>query len=88
MIPFHTQFDWRALDAATGHEVVDGGVIVVQFKGACQADLMPPYEPGGGSLGLTHITDGQILPFAEVDCDKIRKLMATELMFTPSSSAH
>jgi hypothetical protein len=30
-------------------------------------------------LGSTHIADGRILPFADVDCDRIRELMASSL---------
>jgi len=82
MRPFHMRFDWRSLDRATGHEVVDE-VMVVHFKGACQADPPVTAGPRAGTLGWTHVTDGEILPFADVDCDKIREVMAQTLSISP-----
>jgi len=74
MLPFHLRFDWRALDSASGHDVV-AQIMVVSFKGACQADSPLRPDPSVRMLGATHIADGEILPFADVDCDKIRVLM-------------
>ena len=78
MLPFNLRFDWRALEAASGNEAV-AEIVVVSFKGACQADRLPHWEPSAHMLGSTHIADGQILPFADVDCDRIRELMASSL---------
>jgi hypothetical protein len=78
MLPFHMRFDWRSLDNASGHEVV-AEVVVVSFKGACRVDSVPLWGPPAGTLGWTHIADGEILPFADVDCDKIRELITTPL---------
>jgi len=78
MLPFHLRFDWRSLEHANGHEVV-AEVVVVGFKGACRADTMSPWASPAGSLGLTHIADGEILPFTDVDCDKIREVMTSAL---------
>jgi len=83
MLPFHLHFDWRSLDHASGHEVV-AEIVVIRFQGACQADM--PARPGrpAGTLGSTHIADGEILPFADVDCDEIRQVMTTALAVSPA----
>ena len=78
MLPFNLRFDWRALEAASGSEAV-AEIVVVSFKGACLADTLIHWEPSAHMLGSTHIADGQILPFADVDCDRIRELMASSL---------
>ncbi len=78
MVPFHFRFYWRPLENVTGHEVV-AEVMVVTFKGVCRIDTLPPWGSPPGTLGWTHIADGVILPFADVDCDQIRELMASTL---------
>jgi len=82
MLPFNLRFDWRSLEQANGHEVV-AEVVVVNFKGACQVDTLVHGSSPIGTLGWTHIADGEILPFADVDCDKIRELMTTALAVSP-----
>jgi len=78
MLPFNLRLDWRSLEHVSGHEVV-AEVMVVSFQGACQVDTLPPWKPSAGTLGWTHVADGQILPFADVDCDKIRELLVSTL---------
>lgn len=82
MLPFHLRFDWRSLERASGHEVV-AEIVVVSFRGACQADSPASRGLPGGTLGSTHIADGEILPFADVDCDEIRQVMTTALAVSP-----
>jgi hypothetical protein len=53
--------------------------VVLTFHGHCDAQpqmLIPPQSAG---LGWTHLSDGEILPFAEVDCDRMRALMQNNL---------
>jgi len=78
MEPLDRHFDWRSLDQADGHEVATE-LVVVTFKGECQADWLPPIGPEAGALGWTHVVDGAILPFADVDCNRIRQLMVHPL---------
>lgn len=50
-------------------------LVVVKFKGNCQTEAVAPFlldERGPGPLGFTHTADGAVLPFSEVECDKIR----------------
>jgi len=78
MLPFHLRFDWRSLERASGHDAV-AKVVVVTFKGACRADTLRPARQPAGTLGWTHIADGEILPFADADCDKIREILTSAL---------
>jgi len=62
---------------------------VVTLRGACRPDAPVPasalisksdQEP----LGQTQIVDGKVLPFADVRCDPVRKLINRELYAKPS----
>jgi hypothetical protein len=82
MLPFNLRLEWRPLELANGAGVA-AEIVVVSFKGECQADGALPGRSSAGSLGLTHIVDGEILPFADVDCDKIREIMTSPLATSP-----
>ena len=72
---------WRALDAPRLNEVYSD-LVVVKFHGKCNMDgiqllfseLGPENE--GGVLGSTKVSDGQVLPFSELECDRIRRSIA------------
>lgn len=82
MLPFNLRFDWRSLERANGHEVA-AEIVVVSFQGVCRGNTALPGGPAAGTLGATHIADGEILPFADVDCDKIREVMTPSLAVSP-----
>jgi hypothetical protein len=72
MAPMGAEFEWRALDNVNGNEV-SAQLAVVKFQGRCD-----PSGPGirmarGRALGWTHVSDGAILPFSDIDCDGIRE---------------
>jgi hypothetical protein len=46
-------------------------LVVMTFTGPCQYDPAPPRYDESGPLALTRITDGEILPFGEVDCARL-----------------
>jgi len=79
MAALDLRFDWRLLEEADGHQVMSE-LVVVRFRGACQADSLPTMESKSGPLGWTHIANGEVLPFVDVDCDRIRDLMAAPLI--------
>ena len=39
------------------------------------------------ALGLTHVTDGQVLTFADVKCDQIRKYIGETVLRNAGSAA-
>lgn len=56
-------------------------IIVVQLKGRCEMDQTPVAfdERGPDTLAYTHSTDGEILPFTEVPCDRLRTSVRTAM---------
>ncbi len=64
--------DWRFRDEVRLGEDVPG-LVLVRFKGACRMDTDPVYLDERGPLAFTHVTDGDILPFSVVNCDKVKR---------------
>jgi hypothetical protein len=65
------QLNWRERDHVSSSESFDN-LIVVKFRGACQIDPASNRDPEPGPLAFTHRSDGAILPFSEVECDRVR----------------
>jgi len=70
MEPIGLHFDWRELTKA-GQEV-SAELAVVSFKGRCDLANLSGRSKFEGALGWTHVSDGQILPFTDVSCDRVR----------------
>jgi hypothetical protein len=84
MEPAAMHLEWRSLAAVTGSEV-SSELAVVKFLGRCDAEGLSMVSGHPGALGWTHVSDGVILPFADVDCDRIRTFIQKDLMFVHSS---
>jgi hypothetical protein len=56
---------------------------VIHFKGTCDADDLAPVDGYPGPLGWTHISDGEILPFSDINCDGIRLFLQRDLLRVP-----
>jgi len=82
MVPTGIDFEWRLLSETKGNEV-SVELAVVHFKGACDAADLAPADAYPGPLGWTHISDGQILPFTDINCDGIRLFTQRELLRIP-----
>lgn len=80
MGPLGRHFLWRPISGVNGHEV-SSELAVLTFKGACSVEGLALKEIHPGALGWTHVSDGAILPFAEIDCDRIRRFVQKELLF-------
>jgi len=78
MAPMGLQFEWRALSGVRGNEV-SVELAVLTFKGRCDVNGLAPRNAVSCALGWTHVSDGAILPFAGVDCDRIRGFVQKEL---------
>jgi hypothetical protein len=61
--------EWRSWEEAT-HLVFDE-IAVVRFRGDCEAQFWPNGVAPEGALGSTHISDGVVLPFSDIACDRI-----------------
>ncbi len=82
LAPVGFNFEWRS-SADAGSEVW-AALAVVTFKGHCDArDLAHASHFAGGALGWTHVSDGRILPFTEVDCDRIGAFLESQLFALP-----
>src|SRR5262249_50407731 len=77
--PVGRDIEWRSLEESSEHHVAEE-IVVVTFHGNCDAQTNPFAQPESSGLGWTHMSDGEILPFAEVDCDRMRALVQTSLM--------
>ena len=67
------QFQWRSAESIREGESFDD-LTVVRITGTCAADPLPLYDERG-PLGLTHITNGRVLPFVSLECDRLRRVL-------------
>lgn len=69
--PAGIHVDWRMLsDFKTSQTFPD--LVVVTFRGQCQMGAWPYLYDERGPYALTRTVDGEVLPFSEVACDKVR----------------
>jgi hypothetical protein len=54
-------------------------LVTVWFRGECSDRDDPPEQAGNKQLGLTHITDGELLPYVEIDCEGVRSHIRAQL---------
>jgi hypothetical protein len=77
--PVGVQFEWRSLDDPRASEPV-AELVVVKFKGRCSAAVsLPAARIASGALGWTHVSDGDLLPFSDIDCDRIWRFIHPEM---------
>lgn len=53
-------------------------VAVITLHGSCGTALPQP-TLGSEILGLTHVADGEVLPFADIRCDSVRRAIGREM---------
>ena len=70
--------DVRLRSQAAANETFED-VVLVKLKGTCKMERFIPWIDERGPLAWTHSTDGAILPFAEVSCDRIANAVAGAL---------
>ena len=66
------RFAWKQVDQIGSSESFDD-LVVVKMKGRCAMEPEPLVYDERGPLAFTHSADGQVLPFSEVECDKVRR---------------
>jgi hypothetical protein len=59
---------------------------VVTFQGRCEALPVAENPYQDHRLGWTHISDGEVLPFATVDCEAVRAEILRDLLNMPRQS--
>ena len=70
--------DVRLRSQASATETFED-VVLVKLKGTCKMERFIPLIDERGPLAWTHSTDGAILPFAEMSCDRIANAVAGAL---------
>ena len=85
MRPSGLRFTWRELLATRGSDF-SVALAVITFKGRCDVTGLNPHGSDTGPLGWTAISDGVILPFAGVDCQRIRGFLQRQLLRMPAES--
>ena len=68
--------DWRSLRQNHGVESFSN-VVVVKFRGRCRLEFPQP-DPADRdtvTLASTQVSDGHVLPYSEVRCDEVRKVL-------------
>ena len=61
--------EWRSWEQAT--QGVFDELAVVRFRGNCGAPPWPNDSSADGPLGFTYISNGAVLPFSEIACERI-----------------
>jgi hypothetical protein len=78
MSPMGFHIEWRSISEGSDYpEAVK--LAVITFKGQCDASGNLPVFHNGDVLGLTHISNGVVVPFSDIDCDAIRAFLQREL---------
>lgn len=63
------KLDWHILGDDPYASYPD--LVVMTFRGACEYEPAAPLYDELGPLAVTRKSDGEILPFGEVDCDRV-----------------
>jgi hypothetical protein len=75
MLPAGYRLEWHLIEPElASREYAD--LVVVHFRGNCDAGSANGSIQNGEALGSTAISDGRVLPFSEVQCDRVRRLLA------------
>lgn len=61
--------EWRTRSQASRASFDE--LVVIKFSGACEPQATPWVSAEPGSLGYTFVSDGSVLPYSEIACDKV-----------------
>lgn len=79
LAPSGMSADWISGDTSRSQKLDYPGLVVLRFHGHCGAEGSPystDIDPSGKALAESEIIDGHVLPFAKVDCDRVRALIS------------
>jgi hypothetical protein len=65
------QIDWRERDQVTASDWFPN-LVVVKFKGRCRLEPVSDFFGAPSPLAFTYSTGGSVLPFTEIECDRVR----------------
>ena len=81
MAPAGLRLQWKTFPS-TGSDV-SSAVAVVTFQGRCMADNLPTQPRWETRLGWSQVSNGEVLPFAGIDCDSILGFIDKRLFTEP-----
>jgi hypothetical protein len=82
LAPAGLRVTWRSTDAPRDSGEDFPGIVVFRFHGRCsfegarRGEGLGP-DPAGLPLAGTQLTDGHVLPFGQLDCDVVRRFIAS-----------
>jgi hypothetical protein len=72
------RIDWRNRDEVTASESF-ANLVIAKFRGKCRMEPVPYLYDERGPLGFTYDSDGSVLSFSEIECDKVRSSLRTAM---------
>jgi hypothetical protein len=78
MGPSNVQPEWRDRATITASDSFEN-IVVVDFHGQCRMGAGYALAQEDQPLGWTHVMDGEILPFADIHCDRVRASLDSAL---------
>jgi cytochrome c553 len=77
--PIGLNLEWKSLAEPRDGEA-SPALVVITFIGRCDSVGFEPHKINPGALAWTHISDGVILPFVDVDCELSREFLQSRLL--------
>lgn len=78
--PIQAEVVWRSLEFSTGNDrQCRSKLAVIRFDGKSDASDLANYGDFRWTLGASHVTDGEVQPFCNVNADAIRAYVAENL---------
>ncbi|HUO27952.1 MAG TPA: hypothetical protein VMU80_01950 [Bryobacteraceae bacterium] len=74
LAPVGIDVTWRFVSQNQGNEAF-ARLAVVRFTGICAPEGLLPATQDAQVLGSTAVVSGQVLPFSQVYCDAVRRMM-------------
>jgi hypothetical protein len=68
---------WRSLSEISSTDSFPS-VVVVTFHGTCETKpFAPPLTANPTALAYTHVSNGTVIPFTDVECDRVRSSLTS-----------
>lgn len=83
MAPIGFRLEWRDMNKS-GIQEPTTELAVITFKGRCDTGNLSMRGHFAGALGWTHVSDGEILPFTDIGCDRVREFTQPALLRFPA----
>lgn len=83
--PSGYSFDWKTRDEFTSNSTASE-LVVIRFKGKCGMRFSPSLIDERGPLAETFTSDGVVLPFSQVQCDRVSRSVRSALPAPDGSS--